>query len=176
MELRRLNIGCFGGGTGLPSLLGGLKTNPWLERERRRHDVRQRRQLGAAARRAWRAAARRRAQVRARARAQRARSPARAALAPADARARAAARAHRRQPAAVDDGAVQRRLPRRRSMVCGRCSDARAASGRSASNRPASAPSTATARASRGEVEVDAGQTRWQRDRAAVARAGGAAA
>ena len=25
-----LNIGCFGGGTGLPSLLGGLKHNPWL--------------------------------------------------------------------------------------------------------------------------------------------------
>ena len=30
MRLRRLNIGCFGGGTGLPSLLGGLKHNPWL--------------------------------------------------------------------------------------------------------------------------------------------------
>jgi uncharacterized cofD-like protein len=30
MELRKLNVGCFGGGTGLPSLLGGLKTNPWL--------------------------------------------------------------------------------------------------------------------------------------------------
>ncbi len=30
MHLRNLNIGCFGGGTGLPSLLGGLKTNPWL--------------------------------------------------------------------------------------------------------------------------------------------------
>jgi uncharacterized cofD-like protein len=30
MHLRTLNIGCFGGGTGLPSLLGGLKTNPWL--------------------------------------------------------------------------------------------------------------------------------------------------
>lgn len=30
MRLRQLNIGCFGGGTGLPSLLGGLKTNPWL--------------------------------------------------------------------------------------------------------------------------------------------------
>ncbi len=30
MELRIFNIGCFGGGTGLPSLLGGLKTNPWL--------------------------------------------------------------------------------------------------------------------------------------------------
>jgi uncharacterized cofD-like protein len=30
MRLRRLNVGCFGGGTGLPSLLGGLKTNPWL--------------------------------------------------------------------------------------------------------------------------------------------------
>jgi uncharacterized cofD-like protein len=30
MRLRRLNVGCFGGGTGLPSLLGGLKSNPWL--------------------------------------------------------------------------------------------------------------------------------------------------
>ena len=30
MHLRKLNIGCFGGGTGLPSLLGGLKSNPWL--------------------------------------------------------------------------------------------------------------------------------------------------
>ena len=30
MQLRELNVGCFGGGTGLPSLLGGLKTNPWL--------------------------------------------------------------------------------------------------------------------------------------------------
>jgi len=30
MQLRTLNVGCFGGGTGLPSLIGGLKTNPWL--------------------------------------------------------------------------------------------------------------------------------------------------
>lgn len=30
MQLRELQIGCFGGGTGLPSLLGGLKRNPWL--------------------------------------------------------------------------------------------------------------------------------------------------
>ena len=30
MRLRELRIGCFGGGTGLPSLLGGLKTNPWV--------------------------------------------------------------------------------------------------------------------------------------------------
>jgi len=30
VQLRTFNIGCFGGGTGLPSLLGGLKTNPWL--------------------------------------------------------------------------------------------------------------------------------------------------
>lgn len=30
MLLRTFNIGCFGGGTGLPSLLGGLKRNPWL--------------------------------------------------------------------------------------------------------------------------------------------------
>jgi uncharacterized cofD-like protein len=31
MRFRELNVGCFGGGTGLPSLLGGLKRNPWLE-------------------------------------------------------------------------------------------------------------------------------------------------
>jgi uncharacterized cofD-like protein len=30
MELRKFTVGCFGGGTGLPSLLGGLKSNPWL--------------------------------------------------------------------------------------------------------------------------------------------------
>jgi uncharacterized cofD-like protein len=30
VRLRELTIGCFGGGTGLPSLLGGLKRNPWL--------------------------------------------------------------------------------------------------------------------------------------------------
>src|SRR6266545_1975489 len=30
MRVRELNVGCFGGGTGLPSLLGGWKRNPWL--------------------------------------------------------------------------------------------------------------------------------------------------
>ena len=30
MRLRELSIGCFGGGTGMPSVLGGLKNNPWL--------------------------------------------------------------------------------------------------------------------------------------------------
>jgi uncharacterized cofD-like protein len=30
MQLKELNVGCFGGGTGLSSLLGGLKRNPWL--------------------------------------------------------------------------------------------------------------------------------------------------
>jgi uncharacterized cofD-like protein len=30
MRLREFHVGCFGGGTGLPSLLGGLKTNPWV--------------------------------------------------------------------------------------------------------------------------------------------------
>ena len=30
MRLKTLNVGCFGGGTGLPSLIGGLKNNPWL--------------------------------------------------------------------------------------------------------------------------------------------------
>ncbi|HWQ99739.1 MAG TPA: 2-phospho-L-lactate transferase CofD family protein, partial [Candidatus Methylomirabilis sp.] len=27
----KLRITCFGGGTGLPSLLSGLKKNPWLD-------------------------------------------------------------------------------------------------------------------------------------------------
>src|ERR1041384_8359189 len=30
MNLRTLNVGCFRGGTGLPRLLGGFKKNPWL--------------------------------------------------------------------------------------------------------------------------------------------------
>lgn len=30
MRLRELKVGCFGGGTGLPSLLGGLKAVPWV--------------------------------------------------------------------------------------------------------------------------------------------------
>ncbi len=31
MEYKSKKVVCFGGGTGLPSLLSGLKTNPWLE-------------------------------------------------------------------------------------------------------------------------------------------------
>ncbi len=31
MRLRTLKVGCFGGGTGLPSLLGGLKRVPWVD-------------------------------------------------------------------------------------------------------------------------------------------------
>jgi uncharacterized cofD-like protein len=31
MRLHSLKVGCFGGGTGLPSLLGGLKNNPWVQ-------------------------------------------------------------------------------------------------------------------------------------------------
>jgi len=31
MRLRTLRVGCFGGGTGLPSLLGGLRAIPWLD-------------------------------------------------------------------------------------------------------------------------------------------------
>ena len=31
MQLRQITVGCFGGGTGLPALLGGLKRNPWLD-------------------------------------------------------------------------------------------------------------------------------------------------
>ena len=46
MHLRELNIGCVGGGTGLPSLLGGLKEQSLAAAQRRRHDVRQRRSSG----------------------------------------------------------------------------------------------------------------------------------
>jgi uncharacterized cofD-like protein len=31
MRLREVNVGCFGGGTGLPRVLGGLKHNPWVQ-------------------------------------------------------------------------------------------------------------------------------------------------
>ena len=31
MRLRVIRVGCFGGGTGLPTLLGGLRANPWLD-------------------------------------------------------------------------------------------------------------------------------------------------
>jgi uncharacterized cofD-like protein len=30
VRLHEIDVGCFGGGTGLPSLIGGLKNNPWL--------------------------------------------------------------------------------------------------------------------------------------------------
>ena len=33
VRLREIKVGCFGGGTGLPSLLGGLKSNPWIQPE-----------------------------------------------------------------------------------------------------------------------------------------------
>lgn len=31
MQLRTIRVGCLGGGTGLPSVLSGLKRNPWIE-------------------------------------------------------------------------------------------------------------------------------------------------
>ena len=92
---------------------GRPEAQPVAAAARRRHDVRQRRQQRRAPRRARRPAAGRRAQVRAGAGAQRIRGAARPAVEVADPRARPPGGPHRRQPAAVDDGAVQRRLPRR---------------------------------------------------------------
>ena len=112
MRLLELNVGCFGGGTGMPSVLGGLKNNPWLRVNAVVTMFDSGGQLGAAARRARRPAAGRHPQVRARPLAKRARSAPRAARPAADARARQARRPHRRQPPAVDDAAVQRRFPR----------------------------------------------------------------
>jgi uncharacterized cofD-like protein len=31
VRLRSLKVGCFGGGTGLPSVLGGLKRVAWID-------------------------------------------------------------------------------------------------------------------------------------------------
>ena len=115
MQLRELNIGCFGGGTGLPSLLGGLKNNPWLHLnavvtmfDSGGSSGQLRDELGVLppgdVLKCALALARNEGEAR------------RVLLvAPADARAsRPAWRSHRRQPAAVDDGAVQRRFSRRR--------------------------------------------------------------
>ena len=173
MRLRELNVGCFGGGTGS------------AEPARRPEDATRGCTLNAVVTMFDSGGSSGQLrdelgvlppgdilQVRARAGAQRARSAPRAARAAADARARAARRPHRRQPAAVDDAAVQRRLPRRGRRPARAARLPRAACGRSASSRRASAPSTATARVTRGEVEVDAGQTPGTR-RAHLARAAG---
>ena len=158
VRLRVLKVGCFGGGTGLPSRARRTQAHSVGRSARHRHDVRQRRVVGTAARRARRAAAGRRAQVRADARAQRARGAQDPADAAADARARQARRPHRRQSAAVDDGAVHRRLHRRPSTRCARCSAAAATCGRSPSSGRRSCAEYADGSRTRGEVEVDAGQ------------------
>ena len=123
-----------------------VEEQPLAQAARRRHDVRQRRQLRPAARRARRAAAGRRAQVRAGAGAQR-RAKRGACCSRACPRSSTpASRPHRRQPAAVDDGALQRRLPRRgrRPARAARLHGTRLAGQRSTA--PPSARSTATAR------------------------------
>ena len=82
------------------------------------------------------------------------------------------ARPHRRQPAAVDDGALQRRLPRRRRRAAraARLPRARLAGQRRAGELCAEYGDGPT---TRGEVEVDAGQTAGHAIVAALARAGG---
>ena len=134
MRLRELNVGCFGGGTGLPSLLGGLKRNPWLHL----NGVVTMFDSGGSS-----------GQLRdelgvlppgdilkcALALARNTREARRILLgAAADARARAARRPHRRQPAAVDDAAVQRRFPQcgRRAAVAARVPGPRLAGQRGA--------------------------------------------
>ena len=114
MQLRELNIGCVGGGTGLPSLLGGLKTNPWLTLnavvtmfDSGGSSGQLRDELGVLppgdVLKCALALARNEGEAR---RVLLSRLPT---LEQHD----RLARTHRRQPAAVDDGAVQRRFPRR---------------------------------------------------------------
>src|SRR4029450_5496657 len=105
MHLRELNIGCVGGGTGLPSLLGGLKTNPWLHL----NAVVTMFDSGGGARQArgGRGVSARGVEGRPGAAPQGGRGAPRAAGTAADAGApRQTGGTHGRQPAAVDDGAV----------------------------------------------------------------------
>ena len=53
MRFRELNVGCFGGGTGLAELAGRSQAQPVAEGPRRRHDVRQRRQFRASCATSW---------------------------------------------------------------------------------------------------------------------------
>ena len=177
MKMRQLNVGCFGGGTGLPSLLGGLKNNPWLRLnavvtmfDSGGSSGQLRDELGVLppgdVLKCALALARNEAEAR-RVLLSRVPSidPAPAMERPptrADVADAAARRSHWRQSAAVDDGAVQRRFSCRRSTDCDRCSAAPATSGRSASSARACAPNTATACTTRGEVEVDRGQSSGQ--------------
>ena len=147
MQLRELNVGCFGGGTGLPSLLGGLKTNPWLRLnavvtmfDSGGSSGQLRDELGVLppgdVLKCALALARNEGEAR------------RVLLSrlPTLEHRREAGRAHRRQPAAVDDGAVQRQLPvgRRRPARSARLQGARVAGQRRGG--VACASSTATAR------------------------------
>ena len=175
MQLRTLNVGCFGGGTGLPSLLGGLKTNPWLTV----HAVvtmfdsggssgQLRDELGVLppgdVLRCALALARNEREAR-NVLLARLSMPEHARL----------ARPHRRQPAAVDDGALQRRFSRgsRRSARAARLRRSRVAG----DHEPASicaeyGDGSTTTRRSRGRRRPD----RRARDHAVVARARSAAA
>ena len=98
-------------------------------------------------------------------------SAARAARAPADAGARAAGRSHGRQPAAFHDAELQRRLPQRgrRTALAPRVPWTRLACyGR---KRAASAREYGDGSITRGEVEVDAGQTSGRLVKRCLARA-----
>ena len=158
MELRTFNIGCFGGGTGLPSLLGGLKSNPWLTVnavvtmfDSGGSSGVLRDQLGVLppgdVLKCALALARNEREAR------------RVLLARLPTLEHAAARRpHRRQPAAVDDAAVQRRLPRRggRAARPARLRRARLAGERRAGER---VRRVRRRHRTRGEVEVDARRT-----------------
>ena len=145
MQLREINIGCFGGGTGLPSLLGGLKSNPWLQLnavvtmfDSGGSSGQFRDELGVLppgdVLRCALALARNEGEARAC-----------CSLACRRSSTRPSRRPHRRQPAAVDDGAVQRGLPGGGGRPSQPCSAVAVACGRSASSRHRFAPNTAMA-------------------------------
>ena len=160
MRLREIRVGCFGGGTGLPSLLGGLKRNPWLSLnavvtmfDSGGSSGQLRDELGVLPPgdilRCALALARNEGEAR------------RVLLSRLPTLEHAAARrAHRRQPAAVDDAAVHRRFSRRRRRACARCWAVKATSGRSASSRRCCAPSTPTARSTAARSRSIADTTR----------------
>ena len=150
--MRQLNVGCFGGGTGLPSLLGGLKTNPWLRLnavvtmfDSGGSSGQLRDQLGVLppgdVLKCALALARNEAEAR---RVLLSRVPSIDPASPVHAIAcgpgignSASCRPHRRQSAAVDDGAVQRRFPGggRRAALAARLHGPRLAGQRRAGQR-----------------------------------------
>ena len=158
MELRRLNIGCFGGRHRSPQTARRTEDQSLAAPERGRDHVRQRRQLGATPRRARRTAAGGRAALRAGDGAQRARSAPAAAGAAADARTQLGGHTGGNLLLSMMERYSGDFLAAvRRAAIAARREGARC--GRSASSPASLCAQYGDGSTTSGEVEVDAGQS-----------------